>query len=129
MAKNKPKETIEYVIRLQDKERQLLEDFLGSYRIQAMTGNDSVVEVLADGTKVIAALGTIGALLELLGITDVFDFDDDLKAVVIDKKQKMEEKIKEKGVDYATDIRNPITSILFPWSIPYRAADFVRDRI
>ena len=106
MAKNKPKETIEYVIRLQDKERQLLEDFLGSYRIQAMTGNDSVVEVLADGTKVIAALGTIGALLELLGITDVFDFDDDLKAVVIDKKQKMEEKIKEKGVDYATDIRN-----------------------
>ena len=129
MAKNKPKETIEYVIRLQDKERQLLEDFLGSYRIQAMTGNDSVVEVLADGTKVIAALGTIGALLELLGITDVFDFDDDLKAVVIDKKQKMEENIKEKGVDYATDIRNPITSILFPWSIPYRAADFVRDRI
>ena len=28
MSKNKPKETIEFVIRLQDKERQLLEDAL-----------------------------------------------------------------------------------------------------
>jgi len=30
LSKNKPKETIEYVIRLQDKERQLLNDYLNS---------------------------------------------------------------------------------------------------
>jgi hypothetical protein len=36
MSKNKPKETIEYVIRLQDKERQLLDDLLLSYRIQSL---------------------------------------------------------------------------------------------
>ena len=36
MSKNKPKETIEYVIRLQDKERQLLDDLLMSYRIQSL---------------------------------------------------------------------------------------------
>ena len=30
MSKNKPKETIEYVIRLQDKERQMVESAIGS---------------------------------------------------------------------------------------------------
>jgi len=33
MSKNKPKETIEYVIRLQDKERQLLETYLAAYTL------------------------------------------------------------------------------------------------
>ena len=126
MAKNKPKETIEYVIRLQDKERQLLEDFLGSYRIQAMTGTDSVVEVLADTGKVIAALGSIGALLELLGITDVFDFDDAASAQVKEIKDGIFKKVEEKATDPST------LEFLFrasPLGVPFRAADFVRDRI
>lgn len=127
MAKNKPKETIEYVIRLQDKERQLLEDFLGSYRIQAMTGTDSVVEVLADTGKVIAALGSIGALLELLGITDVFDFDDDARAQVMEIKDRILKKVEEKATDPST-----LAEFLFktsPFGAPFVAADFVRDRI
>ena len=33
MSKNKPKETIEYVIRLQDKERQILDEFLTSQQV------------------------------------------------------------------------------------------------
>jgi len=123
------KKVIEHRITLGGKERELLADIATSYRIDAFSGNDSMVEVLADGTQVIAALGTIGAILELLGITDVFDFDDELKAIVMDKKEKIEEKIKEKAVDATLDIRNPITSILFPWSVPYRAADFVREQI
>jgi hypothetical protein len=126
MAKNKPKETIEYVIRLQDKERQLLEDFLGSYRIQAMTGNDSVVEVLADTGKVIAALGSIGALLELLGITDVFDFDDEASARVKEIKDGILKKVEDKATDPST------LEFLFkasPFGAPFVAADFVRDRI
>ena len=126
MAKNKPKETIEYVIRLQDKERQLLEDFLGSYRIQAMTGNDSVVEVLADTGKVIAALGSIGALLELLGITDVFDFDDEARARVQEIKDGILKKVEDKATDPST------LEFLFktsPFGAPFVAADFVRDRI
>ena len=126
MAKNKPKETIEYVIRLQDKERQLLEDFLGSYRIQAMTGNDSVVEVLADTGKVIAALGSIGALLELLGITDVFDFDDEASARVKEIKDGILKKVEDKATDPST------LEFLFktsPFGVPFVAADFVRDRI
>tara|TARA_R110000824_G_scaffold7472_4_gene33382 strand:+ start:199 stop:594 length:396 start_codon:yes stop_codon:yes gene_type:complete len=123
------KKVIEHRITLGGKERELLADLATSYRIDSISGNDSVVEVLGDGSKVIAALGTVGALLELLGLTDVFDFDDDLKAQIMPIKDKVIEKVKEKGVDYATDIRNPITSILFPWSVPYRAADFVRDRI
>ena len=78
------------------KERELLADLATSYRIDAISGNDSVVEVLGDGTKIIAALGTLGAILELLGITDIFDFDDDLKAQIMPIKDKVEEKIKEK---------------------------------
>ena len=123
------KKVIEHRITLGGKERELLADLATSYRIDSISGNDSVVEVLGDGSKVIAALGTLGAILEPLGLTDVFDFDDDLKAQIMPIKDKVIEKVKEKGVDYATDIRNPITSILFPWSVPYRAADFVRDRI
>jgi hypothetical protein len=123
------KKVIEHRITLGGKEREILADLATSYRIDAIAGNDSLVEVLADGGKVIAALGTIGAILELLGITDVFDFDDALKAEVDQVKDRVKDKVKEKGWDYATDIRNPLTSILFPGSIPFRAADYVRDRI
>ena len=123
------KKVIEHRITLGGKEREILADLATSYRIDAIAGNDSLVEVLADGGKVIAALGTIGAILELLGITDVFDFDDALKAEVDQVKDRVKDKVKEKGWDYATDIRNPLTSILFPGTIPFRAADFVRDKI
>ena len=46
MSKNKPKETIEYVIRLQDKERQLLDDFVMSKNINLVS--EPIVEILKD---------------------------------------------------------------------------------
>jgi hypothetical protein len=97
------KRVIEHRITLGGKERELLADLVTSYRIDAITGTDSVVEVMADGTKVLAAVATLGALLELFGITDVFDFDDELKAIVMEKKDKVKEKIPS-----------------LPWSAPFR---------
>jgi len=46
VSKNKPKETIEYVIRLQDKERQLLDDFVMSKNINLVS--EPIVEILKD---------------------------------------------------------------------------------
>ena len=46
MSKNKPKETIEYVIRLQDKERQILDDFVMSKNINLVS--EPIVEILKD---------------------------------------------------------------------------------
>tara|TARA_R100001086_G_scaffold149825_2_gene79608 strand:+ start:773 stop:1174 length:402 start_codon:yes stop_codon:yes gene_type:complete len=93
------KKVIEHRITLGSKERTILEDLATSYRIDSISGNDSIVEVMADTGKIIAALGTLGALLELLGITDVFDFDDVAKAQVMEVKEKVGEKIKEKAAD------------------------------
>ena len=99
MPRSKPSDCVEYRITLGTKERQLLEDIATSYRIDSISGNDSIVEVMADTGKLIAALGSIGALLELLGITDVFDFDDDAKARVMEVKEKVSENIREKATD------------------------------
>jgi len=84
VSKNKPKETIEYVIRLQDKERQLLDDFVMSKNINLIS--EPFVEILKDvsamTTLTIAYLtfryggsissqlrGTYGNVLDL--VTDV----------------------------------------------------------
>jgi hypothetical protein len=125
------KKVIEHRITLGGKERELLADLATSYRIDAISGNDSVVEVLGDGTKVIAALGTLGALLELLGITDVFDFDDDMKATIMPIKDKVEDKIKEKATDpgFIADVLKYTTPFGVPFVVGEQAADFVRDRI
>lgn len=66
MAKNKPKETIEYVIRLQDKERQLLEDLATSYRIQAIDP-EAMFKILEDPSRIIQIAYGIATALEILG--------------------------------------------------------------
>ncbi len=53
MSKNKPKETIEYVIRLQDKERQILDDFVMSKNINLVS--EPIVEILKD----VSAMATL----------------------------------------------------------------------
>lgn len=93
------KKVIEHRITLGTLERTILQDFATSYRIDSISGNDSIVEVMADTGKIIAALGTLGAILELLGITDVFDFDDDAKAQVMEVKEKIGKSIKETATD------------------------------
>lgn len=117
---------IEHRITFGSKERMLLEDLVTSYRIDAISGNDSLVEVLADGGKVIAALGTIGAILELLGITDVFDFDDALRAQVDQVKDRVKDRVKEKGTDPA------FLAELFkltPFGAPYAVGEFVAEEL
>ena len=120
------KRVIEHRISLGGKERQIFEDLATSYRIDAISGNDSLVEVLGDGTKVLGALGTIGALLELLGITDIFDFDDDLKAVVIENIEKIADRFNEKATDpdFIRFIWNPAV-----YKAQEAGVDWVRDRI
>ena len=131
----KPTDTLQgFRIELQDSERELLQHFATSYRIQTLTGSNGVFDELADFTKVIKILASIGGLLELLGITDVVDFDDEIKAQVMEAVDKVKENAKQgeyndEIINFITDIRNPITSILFPGTIPFRAADFVGDRI
>ena len=99
MPRSKPSDCVEHRITLGTKERQLLEDIATSYRIDSISGQDSIVDVMADTGKILAALGTLGALLELLGITDVFDFDDDAKAMVMEIREKIDAKTKEKATD------------------------------
>jgi hypothetical protein len=125
------KRVIEHRITLGGKERELLADLTTSYRIDAISGNDSIVEVLGDGSKVLAALGTIGALLELMGITDVFDFDDEMKAKVMDTKEKVKDKVKEKATDpsFIADVLKYTTPFGFPFAVGEQAANFVEDRI
>jgi len=82
MSKNKPKETIEYVIRLQDKERQLLDDLLLSFRIQSLD-IVGLLKILEDPSRVVQIAYGIATALEIIGIetgfpiptvVDVFDY-------------------------------------------------------
>lgn len=125
------KRVIEHRITLGGKERELLADLVTSYRIDSITGTDSVVEVMADGTKVIAALGTLGALLELFGITDVFDFDDELKAVVMEQKEKVDAKIKEKAKDpgFWADALKWSAPGFQLYTLPKAAAEYIVDEL
>jgi hypothetical protein len=91
------KKVVEHRITLGSKERMLLQDAVTSYRIDAMTGNDSVFETLADADKVLAALATLGALLELFGITDLFDFDDGIRGKVLAILNRIRQNAEDKG--------------------------------
>ena len=75
MSKNKPKETIEYVIRLQDKERQMIESAIGAYQVNRIA--TPLVDLLNDVT----GMATVLSLLALVGVTGVsfaFVVSDDL---------------------------------------------------
>ena len=75
MSYNKPKETIEYVIRLQDKERQMVESAIGAYQVNRIA--TPLVDLLNDVT----GMATVLSLLALVGITGVsfaFVVSDDL---------------------------------------------------
>ena len=124
------KKVVEHRITLGTKERMILQDFSTSYRIDAISGNDSIVEVFSDTNKIIALLGSIGFVLELLGITDVFDIDDELKARAGEIKNKIKEKAKENAAANIKERLDPLqvlTSILTPGLTPFRIADFFVD--
>ena len=111
------------------KERMILEDLATSYRIDSISGNDSLVEVFSDTGKLIGALAGVGALLELLGITDVFDFDDDAKALVMEVKGKIADKIKERAKSDPVGLWADVLKATGPLAAPVRVAEYVGDKI
>ena len=85
------KKVIEHRITLGGVERESLKSLATSFRIQSIAGEEGVLDSLTDLDNVIGILATFGFLLELLGITDIFDFDDDAKA----KAMKIKDRILE----------------------------------
>ena len=75
MSKNKPKETIEYVIRLQDKERQLFDDAIGAYRFGRISS--PIVSILKDNSALLVISGLLVLLLPNLppGWRDALEID------------------------------------------------------
>ena len=91
----KPTDTPQgFRIELQDSERELLQHFATSYRIRAVAGDKGVIDDFGSIKEILGILGVIGGLLEFFGITDVFDFDDDVKARVMEAKDKFQENLK-----------------------------------
>ena len=96
MSKNKPKETIEYVIRLQDKERKILDTFVTAYMAgRGLEGTGAVLEGLGipkmaenmdDPLEMVKIFYSIAMVMEFLGIEtglptpiDAVDYFDQLK--------------------------------------------------
>lgn len=69
MSKNKPKETIEYVIRLQDKERQLAESVIGAYQMNRIA--TPIINLMNDVTGMVVLL-TVLAAVGVTGVTFTF---------------------------------------------------------
>jgi hypothetical protein len=87
----KPTDSLQgFRIELQDSERELLQHFATSYRIKAVCGDNGVIDDFGDISKVLKLLGVIGGLLELFGITDVFDFDQPIKADILEAKDNFQ---------------------------------------
>jgi hypothetical protein len=83
------KKVIEHRISLGGVEREALKSLATSYRIQSLAGDDGILNELGSVDNVIGKLAVAGFLLELFGITDVFDFDDEAKAKAGNIKDKI----------------------------------------
>ena len=81
MSKNKPKETIEYVIRLQDKERMLRDEFMFSYRLQA-ANPAAIIGLLKDPTELIQLLYSLAIIAELFGFDTPLPTPSDVPAFI-----------------------------------------------
>lgn len=89
------KKVIEHRITLGGVERESLKSLATSFRIQSIAGDEGVLDSLTDLDNVIGILATGGFILELFGITDIFDFDDDAKAKAIKIKDRIIENEKQ----------------------------------
>ena len=83
------KKVIEHRITLGGVEREALRSLALSYRIESLAGEDGVLNELGSVDNVIGKLAVVGFVLELFGITDIFDFDDDAKAKAMNIKVKI----------------------------------------
>jgi len=75
MSKNKPKETIEYVIRLQDKERQMVDEAIGAYQFNRIAS--PIVSILKDNSALLVISGLLVLMLPNLppGWRDALEID------------------------------------------------------
>jgi len=89
------KKVIEHRITLGGVEREALRSLALSYRIESLAGNDGILNELGSVDNVIGKLAVAGFLLELFGITDIFDFDDEAKAKASNIKDKILENEKQ----------------------------------
>jgi len=62
------KKVIEHRITLGGKERDLLESAMFSYRIQAITGDHPISELLSDPKTVILFIEAVATVIEIMGI-------------------------------------------------------------
>ena len=92
------KKVIEHRITLGGVEREALKSLALSARITSVAGEDGVLNEFGSIKDVTTKLAIIGLFLELLGITDIFNFDDDARAEAFDIISRVDERIKEKGV-------------------------------
>lgn len=75
MSKNKPKETVEFVIRLQDKERKLLEEVVTAHNLERYSNALDAIglkKALSDPLDMILWFTSFATALELLGIDTPF---------------------------------------------------------
>ena len=106
------KRVVEHRITLGNIERDALKSLATSYRIDALTGDKTIVETIGDSKQVFAMLAVLGAMLELLGITDVFDFDDEVRVEVLKILDKVKERSDEGAVGVGKSAIEIFTEIL-----------------
>jgi hypothetical protein len=95
------KKVIEYRITLGQVERDALKSLVTSTRINSITGDNGVFDEFASVGDVTKKLAVIGFFLELLGITDLFNFDDDARVEAYSILEKIGERAEDKGVTFA----------------------------
>tara|TARA_Y100000401_G_C8315871_1_gene222385 strand:- start:360 stop:746 length:387 start_codon:yes stop_codon:yes gene_type:complete len=95
------KKVIEYRITLGGIEREALKSLATSARISSLAGDDGILDELGSIDNITAKLAVIGFVLEILGITDVANFDDDGRIKAFNILQRISERAAEKGVPFA----------------------------
>ena len=92
------KKVIEHRISLGGVEREALKSIALSLRIESLAGDDGILNELGSIDNITAKLAAIGFILEILGITDLANFDDDGRVKAYNILQRLNERAEEKGI-------------------------------
>ena len=74
---------------------------VGGFLGPSVAGNDGILDELGSIDNITAKLAVIGFVLELLGITDLANFDDDGRVKAYNILQRVSQRAEEKGVTFA----------------------------
>lgn len=92
------KKVIEHRISLGGVEREALKSIALSLRIESLAGDDGILNEFGSVDNITAKLAVIGFMLEILGITDLANFDDDARVKAYNILQRLNERAEEKGI-------------------------------